>query len=119
MWRWIWRIEKVWRWIWRIENVSRWVWRIEHVWRIDQDHTRMEICIMPYGGQHLFVRFCSVSNFLLVVGVLFYFLVVFWGGRPDYSSRAKTSKNEQKLAKTSPAQTLGPEKHLQNGGWQQ
>ena len=44
---------------------------------VDEDHTRMEICIMPYGGQHLFVRFCSVSNFLLGVGVLFYFLVVF------------------------------------------
>ena len=82
--------------------MSRWVWRIEHVWRIDQDHTRMEICIMPYGGQHLFVRFCSVSNFLLVVGVLFYFLVVLWGGRSDSSKNeqkvAKMSKNEQKPA---------------------
>ena len=85
--------------------MSRWVWRIEHVWRIGQDHTIMETCInliCHKGGQHCFVRFCSFSNFLLVVGVLFYFLVVLWGGRSDSSKNdqkvAKSSKNEQKRA---------------------
>ena len=87
VWRCIWRIENVWRWIWRIENVSRWVWRIEHVWRIDQDHTRMEICIFLF----VFARFQTFSSLLV-------FYSTFWlfSGEGDQITQV-----EQKLAKTS------------------
>ena len=72
--------------------MSRWVWRIEHVWRIGQDHTRMETCI-NYGIREVSIVLFVFACFQTFCSLLVFYSTFWWFSGEGDQIRAKTSKN--------------------------